>query len=146
VHEDPQRWPTGRLLSAAARKVERRWDAYLEQWSLTHASMPVLAILARQDHSQRELAAGLDVTEQTVSRMVVRLEQTGYLHRRPHPEDRRRHVVTITDAGRAVLADITNPEVVERFATGGMTPAEIETLRTGLLAVLADRAGPQAGP
>lgn len=138
LDDDPRRWPTGRLLSAAARKVERRWDAYLERWSLTHASLPVLAILARGDLSQRELATALGVTEQTVSRMLVRLEETGYLRRGQHPEDRRRHVVALTDAGRAVLDELTSPEVVEHLATEGLSTTEVTTLRAGLLAVLAD--------
>src|SRR5690625_2311111 len=56
AYPPPESWPTGRLLSAAARRVERAWDAYLEQWNLTHASVPVLVVLTRGPLSQREIA------------------------------------------------------------------------------------------
>lgn len=62
VDEPPHEWPTGRLLSAAARRVERAWDEYLARWSLSHASLPVLALLAGADLSQRQLAERLGVT------------------------------------------------------------------------------------
>ncbi|MFC4555836.1 MarR family winged helix-turn-helix transcriptional regulator [Georgenia faecalis] len=136
MEEDPSRWPTGRLLSAAARKVERQWDEYLAQWGISHASLPVLAVLARQDHSQRQIATALGVTEQSVSRMLVRLERTGYLRREPHASDRRRHVVALTDTGRQVLAEVSRPQAVEQLVTHGLSAAEVDDLRAGLLAVL----------
>ena len=42
---DPARWPVGRLLSSAARRVERDWNAHLATWDLNHASHAVLAHL-----------------------------------------------------------------------------------------------------
>ena len=40
-------WPTGRMLSAVARRIEREWNAHLAHWDLNHASLPVLAFLSR---------------------------------------------------------------------------------------------------
>ncbi|UNX54814.1 MarR family winged helix-turn-helix transcriptional regulator [Georgenia sp. TF02-10] len=134
----PESWPTGRLLSAAARRVERRWDAYLERWSLTHASLPVLAVLAGGPRSQRELAADLRVTEQTTSRMLAGLERTGYVARQRHAADRRRHVVALTDAGRAALAELDDPRAVEAVLGSALDAAEAEQLR-GLLLRLVER-------
>jgi DNA-binding MarR family transcriptional regulator len=125
----PDQWPTGRLLSAAARRVERSWDEYLEQWSLTHASLPVLAILAGGPRSQREIAARLGVTEQTTSRMLTGLERSGYVARHRHDTDRRRQVVAVTDAGMSALAALDDPATVERLIGDALSPAQLATLR-----------------
>lgn len=133
---DPAQWPVGRLLSAAARRVERDWNAHLATWDLNHASLPVLVHLIRSPMSQRELAAACGVTEQTMSRVLARMERTGYITRTPHAEDRRRHVITITDAGRAALAVAADRELAEALVTRGLTAEQTEQLRR-LLALVA---------
>lgn len=137
--DDFDRWPTGRLLSAAARRVEREWNVHLDVWGLTHASLPVLVLLEYGDRSQRELAAATDVTEQTMSRVLDRLERNGYIVRRPLPADRRRHAVTLTDAGRAVVAEAKDPRPAEEMTTRGLSPAEVVELRRMLEVVLLAR-------
>jgi MarR family transcriptional regulator, organic hydroperoxide resistance regulator len=132
----PESWPTGRLLSMAARRVERAWDAYLERWSLTHATLPVLAVLAAGPHSQREVARALKVTEQTMSRMLVGLEQMGYVRREPHAADRRRHVVALTDTGLAALQAIDDPTVLERLVAATLTVDQVGELRAMLLRII----------
>ncbi|WP_069387992.1 MarR family winged helix-turn-helix transcriptional regulator, partial [Cellulosimicrobium cellulans] len=97
---DPTRWPTGRLLFAVARRIEREWNAHLGQWDLNHAGFPVLMHLLGGPRSQRELAAESGVTEQTMSRIVARLERSGYVTRTGDPADRRRRAVELTEAGR----------------------------------------------
>lgn len=136
VATPPSAWPTGRLLSAAARRVERSWDDYLQRWSLTHASLPLLAVLAGGPRSQREIADSLGVSEQAVSRMAVGLERAGYLQRRRHGGDRRRQVVAITDHGRETLTTLDDPGAVEAIATAALSPAEVAELRRLLVLVL----------
>lgn len=133
--DDIATWPTGRLLAAAARRVEREWNAHLSAWDLNHASLPVIVILAHTDHSQRELAAATGVTEQTMSRILERMERTGYVTRVAHPGDRRRHVISLTPAGRSVLADAADPAPAEEMATRGLTPEQVDELR-GLLTLM----------
>lgn len=132
----PEHWPTGRLLSAAARRVERAWDAHLGQWSLTHASMPVLAVLAGGARSQRDLARALGVTEQTTSRMLAGLERSGYVRREQHSTDRRRHVVVLTPVGRAALAELDDPETVEGLITAALSEDQVDGLRALLVALV----------
>ena len=79
----PEHWPVGRLLSAAARRIERAWDGHLATWDLNHASLAVLAHLLRAPMSQREIATANGVTEQTMSRVLARMERTGYITRTP---------------------------------------------------------------
>ncbi|MBO3084130.1 MarR family winged helix-turn-helix transcriptional regulator [Cellulomonas fengjieae] len=133
---DPAQWPVGRLLSAASRRVERDWNAHLANWDLNHASLPVLAHLQRGPMSQRELAAACGVTEQTTSRVLARMERTGYVTRSPHPDDRRRHVIAITDAGRQAFIVSADRDLAENLVTRDLTAEQAEQLRR-LLAVVA---------
>ncbi|MFB9908751.1 MarR family winged helix-turn-helix transcriptional regulator [Allokutzneria oryzae] len=107
---DVASWPTGRLLSVAARMVEHRWHAYLEQHNLTHAGLIALHGLEREPLTQRQLATACRVTDQTMSRTTERLERAGYVRREQDSRDRRRTTVTITDAGRQVLAQAREAE------------------------------------
>lgn len=93
-------WPTGRLLSTAARLVEHAWVEALARLGLTHAGLIVLHLLSDGPLSQTELARRARVQTQTMSRTLERLQRDGYLAREADPVDRRRHLVTRTDAGR----------------------------------------------
>lgn len=95
-------WPTGRLLSTAARLVEHAWIDALEKLGLTHAGLIVLHLLDAGSLSQTELAKRARVEVQTMSRTLERLEREGYVAREKHPQDGRRHVVTRTAVGREV--------------------------------------------
>jgi DNA-binding MarR family transcriptional regulator len=94
-------WPTGRLLSTAARLVEHAWVEALARLGLTHAGLVVLHLLSDGPLSQTDLARRARVQTQTMSRTLERLQREGYVARDADPGDRRRHVVTRTDAGRS---------------------------------------------
>jgi DNA-binding MarR family transcriptional regulator len=53
-----------------------------------------------------DLATAVHVDASTVSRQAAQLVAEKLLERQPHPEDGRASVVGLTDAGRAVVADI----------------------------------------
>jgi len=106
----PENWPLGRLLGAASRAVERAWAEALEQRGLTHAGLIVLHLLELGFDSQSELARMAQVEPQTMSRTVDRLEREGLVVRRPAPADRRRHVLAVTDQGRAAFAAVRGLE------------------------------------
>ncbi|MCL3860710.1 MarR family winged helix-turn-helix transcriptional regulator [Actinotalea sp. K2] len=137
--EQLDQWPTGRLLSAVARRIERDWNAHLETWELNHASLPVLFLLSRAPLSQRELAHAAGVTEQTMSRVVARLERSGYVARHPHPADRRRHEVTLTDSGRTALGEAGDRRIAEEMTVRGLSAGQIAQLRELLAVMLAER-------
>ncbi|WP_150307666.1 MarR family winged helix-turn-helix transcriptional regulator [Planctomonas psychrotolerans] len=93
-------WPTGRLLSTAARLVEHAWVEALARLGITHAGLIVLHLLGDGPLSQTELARRARVQTQTMSRTLERLQRDGYVKRTADPGDRRRHRVTRTSAGR----------------------------------------------
>lgn len=103
MDDAPAEWPLGRLLAAAARAVERDWDERLRAIGLPHAALIALDILIRTGPTGADtLARTARVQPQTMSRTLERLERDGLIERGPHPADRRRRVVTVTDQGRTM--------------------------------------------
>ena len=145
MSQDPALWPTGHLLSVAARCVERDWNAHLATWGLSHASLPVLVLLTRRNHSQRELATATGVTQQTMSRILERLEHAGYLTRTPHPSDRRQHVIALSAQGAAVMREAADLSRAEAITMHKLTGEQVAQLRTILTALIQDRPGPPVG-
>jgi DNA-binding MarR family transcriptional regulator len=87
----------------------------------------LLDALAEDDaRSQQSLARRLDVNRTVMVRLVDRLEDAGLVARSPNPANRRSHVLSITAAGRATLAALS-----ERDArlTAVLTAAERGRLR-----------------
>lgn len=67
----------------------------------------LLMQLAERDHrTQAELVAALNLDHSTVARMASRLEAQGVVRRGPSVRDRRAVVVSLTDHGRALGADV----------------------------------------
>lgn len=65
----------------------------------------VLLTIAEGDPmSQREVARRLSVDRTTMVALIDELEGKGLVRRSPHPEDRRKNVVSLTRVGRTTLA------------------------------------------
>ncbi|MBU1586946.1 MAG: MarR family transcriptional regulator [Actinobacteria bacterium] len=126
-----EHWPTGRLLSTAARLVEHAWVEALEARGLTHAGMIALHFLDAGPLTQSDLARLAKVENQTMSRTVERLERSGFIERRADPVDRRRQIVTRTAAGDAAWASTRSLE-------SEVFPAleDNERMRAGLLEII----------
>jgi MarR family transcriptional regulator, organic hydroperoxide resistance regulator len=133
-------WSLGRLLSTAARLIEHDWNDWLAKHDLTHAGLLALQALQGGPLTQRQLAAANRVEEQTMSRVVARLERAGYVTRVRDSADRRRLVITRTARGSAIFSRIQAEEVsdhlVERWiADPQRFRAElVRIVSTGLLA------------
>lgn len=62
--------------------------------------------------SPSELSAILEITTASVTELLDRLARLGLIARRPHPRDRRRLLIELTEAGTARITDI-----LDAFAT-----------------------------
>ncbi|WP_018686130.1 MarR family winged helix-turn-helix transcriptional regulator [Actinokineospora enzanensis] len=128
---EPHTWPTGRLLSVAARLVEHSWQRFLATRDLTHAGLIVLHLLADGPCSQRSLAQSARVTDQTMSRTVERLHRAGYVSRDADPHDRRRTIISVTGEGREVHAEALRAEREDPQVLGAVQ--DYEALRGQLV-------------
>lgn len=114
---DLEQWPTGRLLTTAARLVEHAWNERLVNLGVTHAGVIALGVLEGQGPmTQASLAQIVRVQAQTMGKTLSRLETRGHVSRTRNDLDRRSHMVSITDAGLGVLAQSKD---IERTLVAG---------------------------
>ncbi|MER5755257.1 MarR family transcriptional regulator [Streptomyces sp. NPDC002088] len=101
----------------------------------TLSEVSVLARLERDGpDSPGALAEQERVRPQAMATTLAALEQRGLVSRRPDPSDRRRMVLTVTEAGRKVIGD-RRSESVRRLAEAveaEFTPAERRELVAAL--------------
>lgn len=95
-----------RLLSQAARMVQRRHDQMLAPLGLTRAAAIAMEGLAPGPLNQEQLAAAVHVKSQTLGRTLTRLERAGLVSRTRDRRDRRQFVIGLTSAGRAALTAV----------------------------------------
>jgi DNA-binding MarR family transcriptional regulator len=88
-------------------------NARLREHDLHLAAAQALAVLegAREPLTPNEINAHLHLTSGSVTSLLDRLEKRALVARHPHPTDRRKVLVSITEAGRA-LVDTHLPETV----------------------------------
>lgn len=109
---------------AARARAERRGVLSLNQTA-------VLGLLARQETiTPGEVAHRLRTQPQALTRTFAALEEQGWARRLPDPSDGRQSLLTITAAGREVLADEMRPRDawVASALDRELTEAEVELL------------------
>ena len=83
---------------------------------------------------QHELSELLCIDSNNTVILLNELERIGWIRRERDPEDRRRHVVSLTDEGLAAYTRAQEArDVIEDDVLGALSPNERETLH-GLLA------------
>lgn len=92
----------GYLTNWAARLYARAIDRELKPLGLSSAHLPVFFALADGGAlPQRELAEAAAVEQPTMAATLARMERDGLIERRPHPDDRRSSLVSLTEAALA---------------------------------------------
>lgn len=96
------------LLNQAAEAASKGFQAsYKASYGMTRTQWRVLAHLGKFGAlTARDICARTHVEKTKVSRAVAALEHQGWLIRSPSPQDRRAEILTLTDRGRAVFADL----------------------------------------
>jgi DNA-binding MarR family transcriptional regulator len=84
-----------------ARRLRQMRDESVDLNSNQLSAMAVL--LNSGDLLMGELAAAEKMQPPSMTRIVNGLEARGYVARRPHPDDRRQCLVTLSDEGRRIL-------------------------------------------
>lgn len=127
--QELEQWPTGRLLTTAARLVDHAWNAGLVDLGLTHAGYTALRVLQDQGPiNQTKLAQLIRVQNQTMGKTIEKLQANGYVNRTRGAVDQRIQMVSVSDSGQQALA---SAEKIEQslIAGGGLLS---ETLRAEL--------------
>ncbi|MQA13269.1 MAG: MarR family transcriptional regulator [Pseudonocardiaceae bacterium] len=96
--------------------------------SLTPLQYAVLiALEAEPELSQRSLGERIALDKSTIGDLVARLARRGFVTRRPDPDDARRRILLMTEAGRMALYR-ARPAVVE-LGTRILAPLEPDERR-----------------
>lgn len=138
----------GLLLHDAARLLRRRFEMRAAQYGLSSAQWRLLVHVLRETRvSQARLADRLEIEPISVSRLVDRMEQAGWVARVPDPDDRRVRVIVATDKTQALRDELkSTASAVYDEALANLDPAGRAALLAGLSSVIAALSLPDDGP
>jgi DNA-binding MarR family transcriptional regulator len=131
MSEDPDVGQVAAALRVSIGLLLRRLRQVRVEGELT---LPESSALVRLDRggpaTPSELARLEQIRPQSMGATVAALEARGLVERRPDPRDGRRAVLSVTEAGRAVLLDKRNAraEQLAKALAAGFTPAELGQL------------------
>ncbi|MCO5972304.1 MarR family winged helix-turn-helix transcriptional regulator [Actinoallomurus soli] len=133
--DDPDASEIAAALRLSVGRIARKMRQAKGSAGLALSEMSTLARLDREGpRSPSALAAVEGVRPQAMATTLATLEGRGLVDRRPDESDGRRAVMTITEAGRALVAD-RRSESVRRLAAvidTELTPAERRSLLPAL--------------
>ena len=115
-------------LYACTKELIRQYGPYLKECGLTYTQYLVMMVLwEKETVSSRELAECLHLDYGTLTPVLKRLSQAGYLRRERSGEDERLLTLTLTESGRNLRKQAVSipPAVAECM---GLTMEEFRTL------------------
>ncbi|WP_443073205.1 MarR family winged helix-turn-helix transcriptional regulator [Streptomyces sp. S465] len=116
-------------------RLRRRFKETYDNEELTPSQTSVLSRLSKEGPaSTSDLAAAERVRPQSMAATLGVLDERGLIQRRPDPHDRRRQLVSVSEAGGAFLADKrrAGEEWLARSLETGYTEAERQTILEAL--------------
>lgn len=127
----------GFLVHDVSRMRRTLYDQAVKPLGLTRSQWWVLAQLSRQKTPdgmlQTELANVLDVGKVTIGGLVDRLEERGFVVRKPDRDDRRAKRVLVTPEGRKVLKQMVRLSgQLNSTIFAGFSDAEVQIAETFL--------------
>jgi len=125
------------LLAQVCRLHHARAHTLLEELGLYRGQPPMLHALWEQEGlTHGELAERLHVQPATITKMIQRMEKAGFLERQSDLEDQRVSRVYLTDAGRAIQAEVRQVwRTLEGETFAGFTLEERVLLRRFFLQI-----------
>ena len=118
-------------LRLALLRVARRIRSQRVDTSATLSQLSALATVGKCGPlSAGEVAAIERVQPPSMTKILAALEAAGWAERAPHPDDRRQSIISITEAGRQLLAEETRARdewLAQRLLD--FSPEDIKVLR-----------------
>ena len=127
----------GPLLHDAARLVRKRFAQRAASYGLSSAQWRLLAVVLREGRvAQVRIADRLEIEPISVSRLVDRMEQAGWVAREADPDDRRVRVIVATERTLSIRNDLKfMADSVYTEALSALSPDTRAALLTGLAAM-----------
>ncbi len=136
----PKAKSLGFFIIDGARLLRRRFDQETRHLDMTSAQLQILGRLSQNEGiNQAQLAGLLDMEPITVSRHVDRMEAAGFVERSPDPQDRRVHLLNLTDKGKSLLPGMRLiAQKIFEDAQDGLSESERAVLLKGLEQVVSN--------
>jgi len=119
-------WALGRLCHLQHNRIH----VLMDDLGLYRGQGRALDVLWRNDGcTHGDLAQALSVQPATVSKMIQRMERSGFVARRADPKDQRVSRVFLTEAGRQVKQQVdARFDQLEREAIEGLSAQDVNAL------------------
>jgi MarR family transcriptional regulator, transcriptional regulator for hemolysin len=133
---DPER-SFGFLLHDIARLLRKKFDQRARVLGLSRSQWQVLVHLSRHEGiNQSGLAEILEIENITLGRLIDRMEDSGWVARRPDPKDRRARLLYTTKKVAPVMERMRElAEEMRNEALAGLSPKQRGELIETLIAV-----------
>jgi len=127
----PTEPPIGLLLNRVAKDAGRAFDdALAESGGSAPAWQILLSLKTRKVANQRELAEAIGIRGATLTHHLNGMEDAGLLVRRRDPDNRRVHLVELTDTGNALFLRLAEAaQKFDRRLRTGFSDQDLATLR-----------------
>ncbi|WP_152400057.1 MarR family winged helix-turn-helix transcriptional regulator [Paenibacillus cellulositrophicus] len=127
----PNKEPIGKLISYIHRQNQKRLAKELAPYGIGGGGQHsfLKAILHRPGITQEQLTQQLKFDKATTARSIKQLEASGYIERKPDPDDRRSQLLYPTSKGKEVQPHLQ--EILDehnRILTLHLTPEEYDQL------------------
>lgn len=136
----------GYLLNDSSRLLRRAFDERVRELGLTAVQARLLLSLQKfPDNNQAFYAERLEVEPITLTRIVDRMAEAGWIERMPDPADRRARRLHLTDKSRGIVSKLrTRVEVLVEDLTFGLSRDERSEL-TRLLGIVSQNLAVERG-
>jgi DNA-binding MarR family transcriptional regulator len=125
-------------------------SAYRALFGLGVPEWRLVAVLAeRATRTQQELCRATRMDKVTVSRAAAALAERGLIERAPNAQDKRSHLLSLTDSGRTLYAQVAPKALeLEKTLLADFSRAEVDKLVEMLrrLEAAAERMAAEASP
>ena len=138
----------GFLLHDIARLMRKKFDQRAKALGLSRSQWQVLVHLSRHEGiNQSGLAEILEIENITLGRLIDRMEEAGWVERRPDPRDRRARLLFMTEKVAPVMERMfAIAEETRNDALAGLPPAQREMLLDALRFVRSNLSERSAAP
>ncbi|MDD7282110.1 MarR family winged helix-turn-helix transcriptional regulator [Floccifex sp.] len=120
----------GLYINMISRNLKNKVDEKLKEIDLTKSQSDILHYLSLHEHEyvvQKDLEKAFQISNPTVTGLLNRLEQKGYIKRISNPNDKRAKQIILQDKARDVLSMVENQiEENENILLKGFTKQEAD--------------------
>jgi DNA-binding MarR family transcriptional regulator len=132
AQQDDSAMSDGRLVYAVSAIMRKASDRALAPWGVSVAQAPVLVVLREAGYpiTITQVARQLFLETPSITTMVDRLAERGFVERLKDRKDRRKTLVQLTKAGKQMVESIREPgEQLQEEMFSVLGRKERETLR-----------------